>query len=173
MKINSLLAAAVLFTTATGAMAADAALEVQAAWARATVKGQMATGAFMMLTAKTDGKLVGVVSPAAGVVQVHEMKMEGGVMKMAEVKGGLALPAGQAVELKPGGYHVMLMDLKQPLLKGSTLPLTLVFKDAKDVESRMEIKVPVAATAPGAMVKPAPMDHSMHNMQGMQPAPRP
>ena len=172
MKINSLLVAAVLFTTATGAMAADAALEVQAAWARATVKGQMATGAFMTLTAKTDGKLVGVVSPAAGVVQVHEMKMEGGVMKMAEVKGGLALPAGQAVELKPGGYHVMLMDLKQPLLKNSTLPLTLVFKDAKDVESRIEIKVPVAATAPGAMVKPAPMDHSMHNMQGMQPAPR-
>lgn len=172
MKINSLLAAAVLCTTATGAMAADAALEVQAAWARATVKGQMATGAFMTLTAKTDGKLVGVVSPAASVVQVHEMKMEGGVMKMAEVKGGLALPAGQAVELKPGGYHVMLMDLKQPLLKDSTLPLTLVFKDAKDVESRIEIKVPVAATAPGAMVKPAPMDHSMHNMQGMQPAPR-
>lgn len=172
MKINSLLAAAVLFTTVTGAMAADAALEVQAAWARATVKGQMATGAFMTLTAKTDGKLVGVVSPAAGVVQVHEMKMEGGVMKMAEVKGGLALPAGQAVELKPGGYHVMLMDLKQPLLKDSTLPLTLVFKDAKDVESRIEIKVPVAAKAPGAMVKPASMDHSMHNMQGMQPAPR-
>ena len=172
MKINSLLAAAVLFTTVTGAMAADAALEVQAAWARATVKGQMATGAFMTLTAKTDGKLVGVVSPAAGVVQVHEMKMEGGVMKMAEVKGGLALPAGQAVELKPGGYHVMLMDLKQPLLKDSTLLLTLVFKDAKDVESRIEIKVPVAATAPGSMVKPASMDHSMHNMQGMLPAPR-
>jgi len=171
MKINSLLAAAALFSATVGAMAADAALEVQAAWARATVKGQMATGAFMTLTAKTDGQLVAVASPLAGVAQVHEMKMEGGVMKMGEVKGGLALPAGKAVALKPGGYHVMLMDLKQPLVKDSTLPLTLVFKDARGVESRMEIKVPVAATAPGTMVKPAPMDHSMHNMQGMQPAP--
>lgn len=172
MKFNSLLTAVALLSTTFGAVAADAALDVQNAWARATVKGQMATGAFMTLIAKTDGKLVGAVSAAAGVVQVHEMKMDGGIMKMAEVKGGLALPAGKAVELKPGGYHVMLMDLKAPLAKDTTLPLTLVFKDAKGVESRVELKLPVAATAPASMGQAAGMDHSMHNMHGMQPAPK-
>jgi copper(I)-binding protein len=77
------------------------------------------------------------------------MKMVDGVMKMAEVKGGLELPAGKAVELKPGGYHIMLMDLKQPLEKDSTLPLTLIFKDAKGVESKLELKLPVNAMAMG------------------------
>jgi copper(I)-binding protein len=67
-------------------------------------------------------------------------------MKMKAVAGGLDLPAGKTVELKPGGYHVMLMDLKAALPKDSTVPLTLVFKDAKGVESRLELKVPVAAT---------------------------
>ena len=173
MKINSLLAAAALFSATVGAMAADAALEVQAAWARATVKGQMATGAFMTLTAKTDGQLVAVASPLAGVAQVHEMKMEGGVMKMAEVKGGLVLPAGKAVELKPGGYHLMLMDLKAPLVKETTVPLTLIFKDAKGVESKVELKLPVAANAPAGMGhgKPAAMDHSMHGTMPAKKAP--
>jgi copper(I)-binding protein len=93
--------------------------------------------------------------------------MEGGVMKMAEVKGGLELPAGKTVELKPGGYHVMLMDLKEPLAKDTTVPITLMFKDAKGVESKVELKMPVAMTAPGGMGKPAAMDHSMH---GAKPA---
>ena len=69
-------------------------------------------------------------------------------MRMRALKDGLPLPAGQAVELKPGGYHVMLMDLKAPLPKDTSIPLTLVFKDAKGVESKMEIKLQVAATAP-------------------------
>lgn len=75
------------------------------------------------------------------------MKMDGDVMKMRAVEGGLELPAGKTVELKPGGYHVMLMDLKAALPKDSTIPLTLVFKDAKGVESKVELKVPVS-TAP-------------------------
>lgn len=172
MKFKSLMTAVALVATTFGAVAAGAAVDVQNAWARATIKGQMATGAFMTLTAREGTKLVGAASPAAGVVQVHEMKMEEGVMKMAEVKGGLDLPAGKAVELKPGGYHVMLMDLKAPLAKGTALPLTLVFKDAKGAESRVELKVPVAATAPGGMApgQPAAMDHSMHNMPGIHPA---
>ena len=158
MKLKSLFTASAL-TLAT--LAACAQVEVQNVWARATVKGQMATGAFMTLTAKDGAKLVGGSSPAAGVTQVHEMKMEGSVMKMAEVKGGLDLPAGKAVELKPGGYHIMLMDLKAPLAKDSTVPLTLVFKDAKGAESKLELKVPVAAAAPGAKAAPA-MDHATH-----------
>ena len=162
MKFKSLMTAVALVATTFGVLAADAAVEVKNAWARATVTGQMATGAFMTLTAKDGTTLVGVASPAAGVAQVHEMKMEGGVMKMAEVKGGLVLPAGKAVELKPGGYHLMLMDLKAPLAKDSSVPVTLTFKDAKGAESKLELKLPVTAMAPGGMGKPAVMDHSMH-----------
>jgi len=167
MKLKSLMTAALVVF----ALGASAQVDVKNAWARATVKGQMATGAFMLITAKEGTKLVGGSSPVAGVTQVHEMKMEGGVMKMAEVKGGLDLPAGKTVELKPGGYHVMLMDLKEPLAKDSTVPLTLVFKDAKGVESKQELKLPVAMTAPAAYSAPAPaMDHSAHGSMPMQKA---
>ena len=126
---------------------ATAPVAVDGAWARATVQGQKATGAFMRLTAKDGARLVRAESPAAGVVEVHEMKMEGNVMKMRALPG-LDLPAGQAVELKPGGYHVMLMDLKAPLAKGSSVPMTLVFQDAKGVQSQQQVQVPVAASAP-------------------------
>lgn len=170
MKFKSLMTAVALAATTFGAVAATAAVEVQNAWARATVKGQMATGAFMTLTAKEATTLVGVASNVAGVAQVHEMKMDNGVMKMAEVKGGLVLPAGKAVELKPGGYHLMLMDLKTPLLKDSTLPVTLMFKDARGVESKLELKLPVATMAPGGMGQPAAMDPAMHQMHMDKPA---
>jgi copper(I)-binding protein len=73
------------------------------------------------------------------------MKMDGSVMRMRELKDGLALPARQTVELKPGGNHVMLMDLKQPLAKGSTVPLRLRFEDAKGTVSVREVQVPVGA----------------------------
>ena len=76
--------------------------------------------------------------------------MDGGVMKMRALAGGLDLPAGKMVELKPGGYHVMLMDLKSTLTRDSTVPLTLLFKDAKGAESRLELQVPVRATGSGA-----------------------
>ena len=147
MKFNSLVAAAVVaLAMPCGAQAQT--LDVKNAWARATVQGQKATGAFMTLTSKEAGKLVGVSSPVAGVAEVHEMRMDGDVMKMRAVDGGLDLPAGQAVELKPGGYHVMLMDLKLPLVKDTTIPMTLVFKDAKGRESRLEVKVPVSTVKP-------------------------
>lgn len=131
------------------ALAQATAVQVDGAWARATVQGQKGTGAFMSLTAKDATRLVGVTSPVAGVAEVHEMKMEGDVMKMRAVPA-LDLPAGKKVDLKPGGYHVMLMDLKAPLAKDSTVPVTLLFKDAKGVESRLELKLPVATAAPGA-----------------------
>ena len=131
------------------------AVDVQNAWARATVQGQKATGAFMTLTAPSAAKLVAVSSPVAGVAEVHEMKMEGNVMQMRALTSGLDLPAGKAVDLKPGGYHVMLMDLKLPLQKDTTIPLTLVFKDAKGVESKKELKVPVSQVAPAGAAAPA------------------
>jgi hypothetical protein len=123
-------------------------VSVQSAWARATVQGQKATGAFMTLTAKTDTKLVGVSTSVAGVAEVHEMKMDNNVMQMRALPDGLALPAGKAVALQPGGFHVMLMDLKLPLQKDTTIPLTLRFKDAKGMESNLEIKVPVSIAPP-------------------------
>ncbi len=162
MKFKSL---ALIAALAWGAAYAQTA-EVKDAWVRTSVQGQKATGAFMKITARDGAKLVGVSSPAAGVAQVHEMKMEGNIMKMQFVPGGLDIPAGKTVELKPGGYHVMLMDLKAALQKDSTVPLTLTFKDAKGIESKVELKVPVATTAPGAPAAKAgdmpAMDHSQH-----------
>jgi copper(I)-binding protein len=142
----SLLAAA-FACTSIGAQPA-AAVKVEGAWARASVQGQKGTGAFMQLTARDGARLVGAHSPAAGVAEVHEMKMEGDVMKMRSVPA-LELPAGKTVELRPGGYHVMLMDLKAPLMKGSSVPLTLVFQDAKGAESRLDVSLPVGTSAPG------------------------
>jgi copper(I)-binding protein len=134
---------------ATAKPAVKAAVQVEGAWARATVPGQKGTGAFMSLTAAQATRLVGVASPVAGVAELHEMKMVGDVMKMSAI-AGLDLPAGQPVLLKPGSYHLMLMDLKRPLAKDSTVPVTLRFKDAKGVESQLEVLLPVATTAPGA-----------------------
>ena len=134
--------------TGMGVWAQTAPVKVDGGWARATVQGQMGTGAFMTLTAKDATRLVGVTSPVAGVAEVHEMKMEGDIMKMRPMPV-LDLPAGKKVDLKPGGYHVMLMDLKAPLALGSTVPVTLLFKDARGVQSRLELKLPVSAVAPG------------------------
>jgi periplasmic copper chaperone A len=136
---------------AAGALAQPPApVRVDGAWARATVAGQTGTGAFMALTAQENLKLVGVSSPVAGVAELHEMKVEDEVMKMRALPA-LELPAGKTVQLKPGGYHLMLMDLKAPLAKDTVVPVTLVFRDAKGVESQLSLQLPVAARAPGPM----------------------
>ena len=124
-------------------------VKVTGGWVRSTVAGQKGSGAFMKITATEGVRLTGVASPVAGVAEVHEMKMDGDVMKMRAVPV-LELPAGSTVELKPGGYHLMLMDLKQSLTVGSTVPVTLMFRDAKGAERRVEVKLPVAVAAPGA-----------------------
>lgn len=149
-----------LLVTAAWAQTTGAGVTVSDAWARATVTGQKATGAFMTLTATEARTLVGVSSPAAGVAEIHEMKVDKDVMKMAALPNGLALPAGQTVALKPGSYHVMLMDLKAPLVKDSTVPLTLTFQDAKGVKSKLELKVPVSAQPP--MMQGMNHDHNSH-----------
>lgn len=134
-------------------------VDVQNAWIRSTVAGQQGTGAFMTLTASEATELVGVASPVAGVAEVHEMKMDGDVMKMRALPV-LALSAGKAVELKPGSYHLMLMDLKQPLARDSSVPLVLHFKNAKGVHSQLALSVPVRMMAPGAAAKAGP--HGAH-----------
>ena len=133
-------------------------MHVEGAWARATVPGQKATGAFMTLTAPEATQLVSASSPAAGVTEVHEMAMQGDVMRMRAIDV-LPLPAGQAVTLKPGGYHIMLLDLKAPLAQDSAVPLTLRFKDARGQESRIELQVPVRAVNTGAPAAGAAHGH--------------
>jgi periplasmic copper chaperone A len=133
----------------TAALAAQPSIE--GAWVRASVPGQLATGAFMRITAKVPTQLVAASTPVAGSAEVHDMKMEGDVMRMRPT-GTLDLPVGKAFELTPGGYHLMLQDLKGPLKVGSTVPITLIFRSAKGVETRMNLSVPVALGAPS-------MDH--------------
>lgn len=121
-----------------------AEVSVAEPWVRATVPAQRATGAFMHLKSDSDARLVSAASPVAGVVEIHEMVMENDVMKMSPIPG-LELPAGQDVELKPGGYHVMLMDLKQQVKVGDEVPLTLTIENKDGSRQTLEIK---AATRP-------------------------
>jgi copper(I)-binding protein len=134
-RITLTLAALVLAATA------QAQVSVKDAWVRATVPQQKATGAFMQLVSAKDAKLVEAKSPVAGVVEIHEMAMVDQVMKMRAVPG-LELPAGKMVELKPGGYHVMLLDLKGQVKDGDMVPLTLVVEGRDGKRQTLELKVP-------------------------------
>jgi copper(I)-binding protein len=129
---------------------------VQDAWVRGTVAQQMATGMFGRITSPTGGKLVAASSPVAGVVEIHEMAMQGDVMRMRAV-AGLDLPAGKAVELKPGGYHIMLMGLTQQLKPGDTVAVTLVIEGTDKKRETLQIKAPVRPlNAAGAGAAPKP-----------------
>lgn len=132
------LAAIVLAACTPGAPAdgGDAAAKVQVADAlcRPTPVGRQATGCYLTLTAPSDDRLVSVSSPAAGRVEIHESRMESNMMMMRELKEGMALPAGEVVELKPGGNHIMLLAVSEPLQAGDTVPLTLTFASAPPVE---------------------------------------
>lgn len=118
------------------------------AWVRGTVASQKATGMFVQLTSPMGGKLVSVSSPVAGVVEIHEMAMDGNVMKMRAIPS-LDLPAGKAVDLKPGGFHVMLMDLKQALKEGDSVPVTFIVEGKDGKRETLEVKAPVKALAGG------------------------
>jgi len=132
---------------ASTAKPATADVQVMAPWVRPAVKGQSGTGGYMRLLSPTGTTLVGFSSPVAGVAELHEMSMEGDVMRMRPVPS-LPLPAGQAVELKPGSYHLMLMNLKQPLKVGEQVPLTLEFKAGNGQSQTLSIQVPVQMMAP-------------------------
>lgn len=132
--------AILLGVSATSALAAD--VEVKDAWVRGTVTGQKATGAFLEITSKSGATLVGAASPVAGVSEIHEMKMDGGIMKMRAVER-LQLPAGKPVQLAPGGYHVMLLNLKQPLKRGDSVALTLQVENPDKTVEAVQIKAEV------------------------------
>ncbi|RYH70137.1 MAG: copper chaperone PCu(A)C [Alcaligenaceae bacterium] len=134
------------------AITAHAQVTVKDAWVRATVPQQQATGAFMQLKASKDSKLVSASSPLTPVVEVHEMAMQDNVMRMRQISA-VELPVGKAVDLKPGGYHVMLLDLKQQIKEGDTVPITLVFEGKEGKRESVDIKAPVRAL--NAKAKPA------------------
>ena len=125
---------------------------------RGTVATQKATGAFMRLTPSANARLVEAKSPVAGVVEIHEMTLEKDIMKMRQIPG-LDLAADRTMELKPGGYHVMLMDLKQPLKGGEQVPITLVFED--DAKKRFTQDIKASVTVLGGGNSPMPMKPGM------------
>ena len=132
-KIAAFAAAALL------AAAAHAQVSVAKPWVRTTVTPQTTTAAYLTLTSAQGGKLVSASSPIAANVDVHEMKMEGDVMKMRAVDA-LKLPAGQPVELKPNGYHLMMTGLKAPVKAGDVVPIQLVVEDAKGQRETVDVK---------------------------------
>ena len=138
-------------------LAVQAQVAVKDPWVRATVPGQKATGAFMTLTADSPLSLVEVRSPVAGVVELHEMKMEDGVMRMRAISS-LNLPAGTGVPLSPGGHHVMLIDIKSELNPGQTVPLTLVVEGPDRQRKTIEVKAPVLPLN----ARSAPQGHGSH-----------
>lgn len=140
------------------ALAQTPAVSISGAWVRATVPGQGGTGAFMTLQSPQALELVGASTPVAGVAQVHEMKLEGNTMRMQHLPA-LALPAHQSVTLTPGGNHLMLMDLKQPLTAGSTVAITLQFKDAAGAALTQTLQVPVLQRAPAGTAPAAAHGH--------------
>ena len=129
---------------------AAAAVTVSDAWVRGTVSPQDVTGAYLTLRADSPATLVGATSPVAGRVELHEMSMQQGVMRMRPV-AALPLPSGKAVELTPGGYHLMLMSLAHPLKAGDRVPLTLTVRDAAGKESTVTTEAvvrPLTAAPP-------------------------
>jgi len=141
---TALIRSACSLSLALGTTVALAQTTVKDAWVRGTVAQQKATGAFMQITSAQGGRLVSVRTPVAGIAEIHEMKMSGDVMKMGAVPS-IELPAGQAVDLKPGGYHLMFMDLKKQIKAGDNVPLTLVIEGKDGKRETLEIKLPVKA----------------------------
>lgn len=149
MKLRGWVIAVAAGLAAQAAWAAN--VSVTDAWARATMPGQQVSGAYMQIQADADARLVSVSSPAVPRVEVHEMKMDGGVMRMREVKS-IDLPKGKTVSLEPGGFHIMLMNLKKPIAAGDVIPLTLVVESGGKQQT---VEVKAEARAMGAMQQPS------------------
>lgn len=121
-----------------------AEVTVADAWVRATMPGQKVGGAYMRIQSDADARLIGVSSPAVPRVEMHEMKMDGDIMRMREV-AAIELPKGQAVALEPGGYHLMLLNLPRPIAAGDLIPLALTIESGG---TRQTVEVKAEARAP-------------------------
>ena len=128
-------------------------LELSGAYLRATLPKAPVGGGFLTIvnTGTVDDRLVSAASPAAGDVQLHEMTMDGGVMKMRRLADGIPIPAGKTVALSPSGLHLMFMQLKQALVEGTTVPVTLTFEKAGPIELQFAVGGIAAKAAPIAM----------------------
>jgi copper(I)-binding protein len=153
MKLKVLMLAAIGALSMQAAWAAN--ISVSDAWARATMPGQKVSGAYMQIQSDVDARLISVSSPAVPRVEVHEMKMDGDVMRMREVQA-VELPKGKTVSLEPGGFHIMLMNLPKPIAAGEVIPLTLVVESGG---KRQSVEVKVEARAPGGSPMPSHMHH--------------
>ena len=139
-------------------------LKIGHPWARATPKGAAVGGGYLSVTntGKEPDRLIGISSDVAGKAEIHEMKMDGGVMSMRPVTGGLVIKPGETVALKPGGYHVMFMGLKAPFVEGRSFKGTLVFEKAGKIDVDFKIDK-LAAQAPNHDAhKGGGMDHMKH-----------
>ncbi|MDP3657501.1 MAG: copper chaperone PCu(A)C [Brevundimonas sp.] len=154
-----ILAAALLALTACSGQSSGsgeaATVQVAGAICRPTPVGRQTTGCYLTLTAASDDRLASVASPDANIVQIHESRIESNMMMMRELREGLALPAGQAVALEPGGNHLMLLGVKEPLVAGDAVALTLTFASSPPLEVTATVGQPAAAeydhaTAPAA-----------------------
>lgn len=146
------------FAAALASDAAVAQVAISDAWVRATVPGQQTTGAFMRLTASRDATLVAISSPVAKLVEIHASKQDSGVLRMHAVRE-LSLPAGKAVEMKPGGHHVMLMQLTRPLSDGDAVPLVLTVRDATGGRTNLEVSARVRPLTTAAESSAAKHSH--------------
>jgi periplasmic copper chaperone A len=154
--LSKLALAAVLIGFVAPALAqgtANTPIAVEQPWARATPAEAKTGAVYMTLDNKsgTADRLTGASSEVADKLQIHEMKVENGVMKMREVPGGLPIPGSGSVELKPGGYHVMLMGLKKPLTVGEKFALTLTFEKAGNISVTVPVQAMDAAQDKGSM----------------------
>jgi periplasmic copper chaperone A len=155
------LAAGLLATSARAEDVKAGDLVITQGWSRATPGGARTGGGFLTIENKGSApdRLIGASADVAGKVEVHEMAMHDGVMKMRPVEGGLTIDAGKTVKLAPAGYHLMMTDLKSPLKQGDKLPLTLQFEKAGKVAVTLEVQgVGAAAPAGGMEMKKMP-DH--------------
>jgi copper(I)-binding protein len=144
--------AALLGVLAIPAFALDykqGAIEIRQPWTRATPPTAESGGGFLVLTntGTTTDRLIAVKSPAADMAEIHEMKMDGSVMRMRELEKGIEIPPGATVELKPGGFHIMFMGLKAPFAKDAKVPLTLVFEKAGSIDVELNVQA-MGAQAP-------------------------
>ncbi|MDY6923833.1 MAG: copper chaperone PCu(A)C [Pseudomonadota bacterium] len=127
------------------ATSAAGAVQVSEALCRPTPVGRQTTGCYLTLTAEADDRLVSAATAVAGRAQIHESRIESNMMMMRELKDGLPLPAGEAVQLKPGGNHIMLLGVAEPLRAGDSVPLTLTFAAAPPVEVVARVGQPALA----------------------------
>lgn len=156
MRLFPRLAAAALLAITAAPLLAQSltagTLVIDQPWSRQTAPTQKVGGGFLTITnkGKADDRLISATSPVASEVQMHMMSMTGGVMRMREIKNGIAVPAGQSVALKPGGHHLMFMGLKRPLRLGESFPVTLRFERQGMVTVRFKV-APVGAAGPSEM----------------------